>query len=255
MVDPAVARERAVTFLKKRLPAAADGYVVGVSGGLDSAVALHLAVEAVGPDRVTGFVLPGGPSSPTNMADARGLCDALEVDLREANIAPAVAEIADQYGDDVDVRSLGNVRARTRMVFLYLAANRTDRLVVGPDNRSEHLLGYFTKFGDGAVDLRPLGDLYKTEVYELARHLGVDERFVEKTPTAELWPGQTDEAEIGAPYEEIDPFLRAYVDEGAHAEAAAEATGVDGDTAERLATLVDGSEHKRARPPAAPMPR
>lgn len=255
MVDPTVARERAVAFLEDRLPSAADGYVVGVSGGIDSSVALHLAVEAIGADGVTGFVLPATPSAPENMADARRLCRDLGVDVREANIAPIVAAFDDRYGPDVGVPSLGNVRARTRTVFLYLVANHQDRLVVGPDNRSEHLLGYFTKFGDGAADVRPLGDLYKTEVYDLAAHLGVDERFIEKTPTAELWPGQTDEGEIGARYEAIDPFLRAYVDEGVDVDAAADAAGVDGETAERLASLVDDSEHKRARPPAASMPR
>lgn len=255
MVDPAQARDRAVTFLEDRLPAAADGYVVGVSGGIDSAVALHLAVEAVGPDAVAGFVLPGTPNDPGNVADARWLCRDLGVDLREANIAPIVAAFDDRYPDDVDVPSLGNVRARTRMVFLYLAANVDGRLVVGPDNRSEHLLGYFTKFGDGAADVRPLGDLYKTEVYDLTDRLGVDDRFVEKTPTAALWPGQTDEGEIGAAYDDVDPFLRAYVDEGLDAGDAADAAGVDGATATRLASLVDDSGHKRARPPAAPMPR
>lgn len=255
MVDPANARDRAVSFLADRLPASADGYVVGVSGGIDSAVALHLAVAAVGTDGVTGYVLPDTPSDPENMADARWLCRDIGVEPREANIAPIVAAFDDRYAADLDVTSLGNVRARIRMVFLYLAANHGERLVVGPDNRSEHLLGYFTKFGDGAADVRPLGDLYKTDVYALADYLGIDDRFVEKTPTAELWAGQTDEGEIGANYEAIDPFLRAYVDEGLDVDAAADAAGVDADTAARLASLVDGSEHKRARPPAASMPR
>jgi NAD+ synthase len=253
-VDPAVARERAVSFLEDRLPDDADGYVIGISGGLDSTVALHLAVEAVGTDRVTGLVLPDNPSAPENMADARALCERVGIKWREANIAPLVAEYADRVPYDVDILSLGNVRARTRMVFLYLEANVHDGLVIGPNNRSEYLLGYFSKFGDGGADVRPLGDRYKTEVYDLAEHIGVEETFIEKTPTAELWAGQTDEGEIGAPYEDIDPFLRAYVDAGEDTESAADTADVEMEIAERLASLVDGSEHKRAVPPAASMP-
>jgi NAD+ synthase len=188
------------------------------------------------------------------MQDARDLCERVDVEWREANIAPLVADYTDRMPYDVDVLSLGNLRARTRMVFCYLEANVYDGLVVGPDNRSEYLLGYFTKFGDGAADVRPLGDLYKTEVYDLAEHIGVDETFIEKTPTAELWAGQTDEGEIGAKYEDIDPFLRAYVDDEEGVEEAADTAGVEMETAERLADLVDGSSHKRAVPPTASMP-
>ncbi|MEF8809067.1 NAD+ synthase [Natronomonas sp.] len=253
-VDPAVAHDRAVSFLEERLPPGADRYVIGVSGGIDSTVALHLAVEAVGAECVTGLVLPDHPSAPENMKDARDLCERVGAEWREANIAPLVAAYTDRMPYDVDTLSLGNLRARTRMVFLYLEANVHDGLVVGPDNRSEYLLGYFTKFGDGAADVRPLGDLYKTEVYDLAEHVGVDEKFIEKTPTAELWAGQTDEGEIGAKYESIDAFLRAYVDADEGVEEAADSAGVDGETAERLADLVDGSGHKRDVPPTASMP-
>jgi NAD+ synthase len=253
-IDPAVARDRAVSLLEEYLPPGADRYVIGVSGGIDSTVALRLAVDAVGADRVTGLVLPDHPSSPENMADARDLCERVGIEWREANIAPLVADYTDRMPYDVDTLSLGNLRARVRMAFLYLEANVHDGLVIGPDNRSEFLLGYFTKFGDGAADVRPLGDLYKTEIYDLAEHVGVDETFIEKTPTAELWAGQTDEGEIGAPYSDIDPFLRAYVDDGEDVERAAETAGVDMETAELLAELVDGSEHKRDVPPTASMP-
>jgi NAD+ synthase len=254
-IDPGIARDRVVSFLRERLSSSGlDRYVIGISGGLDSTVALHLAVETVGADSVTGIVLPDHPSAPENMQDARDLCETVDIEWREANIASLVADYTDRMPYEVDTLSLGNLRARTRMVFLYLEANVHDGLVVGPDNRSEYLLGYFTKFGDGAADIRPLGDLYKTEVYDLAEHIGVDEKFIEKTPTAELWAGQTDEGEIGVEYEDIDPFLRAYVDDDEGVEGAAETAGVDMETAERLAELVDGSAHKRDVPPTASMP-
>jgi NAD+ synthase len=228
----------------------ADGYVVGVSGGLDSALAVHLLADAVGPDRVTGLLLPAAPSSPENVADARDVCDRLDVDHRETDIQPIVEDVTDARGDDVSKATLGNVQARVRMVLLYQAANAEDALVVGPNNRSELLLGYFTKYGDGAADVAPLADLYKTEAFELAREAGVPDAIVEKTPTAELWEGQTDPGELGEPYAVIDPILHAYVDDGEPIEAVVEATGEDRDTVAEFVGRYEQSEHKRERPPS-----
>ncbi|WP_435144961.1 NAD+ synthase [Halobaculum sp. P14] len=248
-IDPADAAPRVEAFLEARLgDAGADGYVVGVSGGLDSAVALHLAVEAVGADRVVGATLPGEPSDPENTRDARDLCADYGVDHVDAHIADSVESVTAALPGDLDTLTVGNVRARIRMVLEYAVANERDLLVCGPDNRSEWLLGYFTKYGDGGVDVRPLGDLYKTEVFDLARHLGLD-RFAEKTPSAELWEGQTDADELGATYDVIDPVLRALVDDGCTPAAAADRCDADRDTVERLAELHRSSEHKRGVPP------
>jgi len=255
MVDVARAVERMEAFLADRLDAAgADGYVIGVSGGLDSAVAATLAVRAVGADAVTGLVMPGDPSDESNMADARALCRELGVTFEEISIRPLVDATDVQLPFDVSRRTLGNVRARTRMVLTYAVANERDQLVLGAGNRSERLLGYVTKYGDAAVDVLPMKELYKTSVAEVARHVGVDERFVTKTPTAELWEGQTDEAELGADYETIDTVLRRVVDAEQSPARVADETGIDRETVNRLVDRWQDTAHKRAQPPGPTLP-
>ncbi|QLC34271.1 NAD+ synthase [Halarchaeum sp. CBA1220] len=249
-LDPARIADAARAFLREYAEeSGAGGYVVGVSGGLDSAVGVTLAADAVGPENVRALVLPGAPSDPANMRDARDLCESLGVDWREESIQRQVAAFR-ETGVDLDERAVGNVRARVRMVRLYAAANERGLLVLGPDNRSEHLLGYFTKHGDGAVDVAPLRDAYKTEVVALAEHLDLDARFVEKEPTAGLWAGQTDREELGAPYAEIDPVLRCLVDDGLGVEATAARVEAERETVERLAALRESSTHKRRAPPS-----
>ncbi|MFB6221109.1 MAG: NAD+ synthase [Halolamina sp.] len=253
-IDPAEAVATVGSWLDDYLAeAGAEGYVLGVSGGLDSTVAAHLAVEYVGADRLTGIVMPGEPSDPGHMADARRLCADLGIDWYEVDISPFVSWVDDALPVDLGQTDLGNVRARTRMVLWYAEANAADELVIGADNRSEFLLGYFTKYGDAATDVAPLGDLYKTEVVAVARELGVDETFIEKTPTAGLWEGQTDVKEIGTTYDIIDTVLQHLVDHGHSVGETAAATGIDEETVERLADLHRGSEHKRERPPTPGM--
>ncbi|MFB6205108.1 MAG: NAD+ synthase [Haloglomus sp.] len=252
MVDVPRAVETAEQFLRESLAdTGAGGYVVGVSGGLDSALATRVAVDAVGADAVTGLVLPAGPTADENTRDAVDLCERLGVDNRVVDIKPLVDAVAETAPVDLDRLTRGNIQARMRMVLLYEAANRRDALVLGPENRSEYLLGYFTKHGDGAVDVAPLRRLYKTEFYELARGVGLDERFIEKQPSAELWEGQTDEAELGADYATIDPVLVGLVERGQSVETVAAETDTDRDLVERLAERWTSSAHKRAQPPAA----
>jgi NAD+ synthase len=249
-MDAARAVERMETFLDEQLSSSgADGYVVGVSGGLDSAVVTTLAVRAVGAGAVTGLVMPGVPSDAANMADARSLCRDLGVAFDEVSIRPIVEVVEEQLPVDASRLTVGNVRARARMVVEYAVANECDLLVLGTGNRSERLLGYVTKYGDAAADVQPMRDLYKTEVVAVAREIGLDERFVEKAPTAELWEGQTDEGEIGADYATVDAVLRRLVDRDQSPADVAEATGVDRETVGHLATMWRSSAHKRALPP------
>lgn len=250
MVDVDLAIDRMTEFLDDALAkTGANGYVLGISGGLDSAVCATLAVDAVGDDAVTGMILPGAPSDETNMKDARELAADLGITRRDISIIPVVETFQRLSSHEVGPREAGNVRARIRMMYLYLEANVNDLLVLGASNKSELLLGYFTKYGDGAADLRPMADLYKTEVRKIALALGLDERFVRKVPTAGLWEGQTDEGELGASYETIDTVLKSIVETDDSIEEAAEQAGIAIEEAERFRRMMEESEHKRSQPP------
>lgn len=258
MVDVDIDRaiDRMIEFLIDKLEeTGSEGYVLGVSGGLDSAVAATLAVEAVGSDAVTAMILPGTPSDDDNMRDARELSADLEITSRERSIVPVVEQFQKRTPYEAEQLAIGNTRARTRMVFEYMEANVNDLLVLGTSNKSELLLGYFTKYGDGGVDLRPMADLYKTEMRTDARELDIDETFVEKSPTAELWEGQTDEGELGASYETVDAVLKALVEAERSVEETAERTGVSVEEVRRFQQMRQRSEHKRSPPPFPELPR
>src|SRR5208337_316337 len=162
------------------------GIVVGVSGGVDSAVAAAFCCRAIGPEKVLGLSLPTSVSNPQDVKDAQELCAGLGMEHRVVNIDPL----------------LGNLMARIRMTVLYYHANRDHRLVCGTSNRSECMLGYCTKYGDNAADFQPIIHLYKTEVYEMAKEMKIPTPITEKTPSAGLWAGQSDEGEIGLSYAE-----------------------------------------------------
>ncbi|QUO49149.1 MULTISPECIES: NAD(+) synthase [Halorubrum] len=259
--DPAVERDRVRSFVADRVAAAgADGVVVNMSGGLDSTVTAALAVEALGADRVYGLILPCNKIGAPHARDAEALAEALGIDHDTVHLQPLFAQFGAVAPDRFDlhdepVRS-GNAVARLRMAVAYLAANATNRLVCGTANRSELLLGYLTKHGDGAADLFPLGHLYKTDVRGLAAELDVPEFVVEKAPTAGFLPGQRDADDLGAPYEVIDPVLHLGVDRGLDPEAVVERIeGADADLdvdRELVADLLGrhrATAHKRLPPP------
>lgn len=242
--------EKMQDFLERKLEeAGADGYVLGISGGMDSAVAAKTVVEALGPEKLTGWVMPGDPSDEGNMRDARGLADDLGIELRDVSIDPVVERFCEDAPFQPDTLAEGNVRARVRMVYEYMEANQNDLMVLGAGNKSERMLGYFTKYGDGGVDISLFGDLYKTELKEFGRFIGVDKKFLEKKPTAGLWEGQTDEEEIGLPYEKVDPILKKLVEEEMSAGEVVESTEFSRENVERVNELYRRSRHKRMRPP------
>lgn len=243
--------DRIVTWLDEKLASSvARGFVVGLSGGIDSAVVARLC-QLVRKDETMGVLLPCH-SDPQDEADARlvadhfalrttrvDLADTYDALIRDARaaVAPLLVQ-AHPTPDDIRARlPIANVKPRLRMTTLYFVANSLDYLVVGTGNRSEMTIGYFTKFGDGGVDLLPLAHLVKSEVRAMARELDVPARVIEKPPSAGLWLGQTDEGEMGFTYAELEQYLN----EGPESVTPAVAMKI-----ERLARA---SDHKRAPAP------
>ncbi len=185
--------------------------VIGLSGGVDSAVSCALATRALGKENVLAVMMPYKTSSPDSLADAKLLANQLGIAYELCDITPMVdAYFAAQQVTD-NVRR-GNVMARMRMIVLYDISMRDRRLVIGTSNKTELLLGYGTLFGDMASAINPIGDLYKTQVWELAKHLGIPSCIIEKKPSADLWEGQTDEDELGFTYAEVDKLLYQMID-------------------------------------------
>ncbi len=202
-------------FLAEELRAShLAGYVVGLSGGIDSAVAAALAVRAVGRGKLVALALPGPASSAASLADARAVATALELPLEVVDLAAPGEAVAGALGAREDRVRFGNVMARLRMVALFDRARTLPGLVLGTSNKSEILLGYSTLFGDSASSANPLGDVWKTSIFQLGDHLGLPQAVVRKTPTADLWPGQTDAGELGFDYLEADPVLYWHHDRG-----------------------------------------
>jgi NAD+ synthase len=173
------------------------GIIVGVSGGVDSAVAAAFCCRAIGPDKVIGLSLPSHVNTPEDCRDAADLCSRLGMEHRSVSIEPMLAGFKTIPGFMESPYLLGNLMARVRMTVLYYYANRENRLVCGTSNKSEYLLGYCTKFGDNAADIQPILHLYKSDVYIVAKELSIPEPILRKTPSAGLWTGQSDEKEIG----------------------------------------------------------
>jgi NAD+ synthase len=213
-IDTSLVRRTIVDFIRNETRNAGFGRaVVGVSGGVDSAVSVTLAAEALGKENVLGVSMPYSTSSPASAADAAALLKQIGVKMETVDISPMVdAFIARDPG--MDRLRRGNLMARARMIVLYDISARDRSIVVGTSNKTEILLGYGTLFGDTACGINPVGDLYKSQVWELAVAIGVPRAIVEKKPTADLWAGQTDEEELGFSYALADSLLFRMVDEG-----------------------------------------
>jgi len=207
-INPKIVEKKLLTFIKQKVKdASADGVVIGMSGGIDSSTNAFLCAEALGATNVLGVSMPeGGVTSSADTFDAKEVAVKLGIGYRVIDIASTIDGLRRSIIDfKVDERlSAANLKPRVRMAILYYYANLTNCLVAGSGNRSEFRAGYFTKYGDGAVDIAPIGCLYKTQVKQLAAHLGVPQKIIDKIPTAGLWCGQTDESELGLPYEKLD---------------------------------------------------
>ena len=216
------------------------GIVVGLSGGVDSAVAATFCCRAIGGEKVLGLSLPAAVSNPADINDAAALCKQMGMIHRVVSIEPMLKGFMTMPEFKESRYLLGNLMARIRMAVLYYHANRDQKIVCGTSNRSEFMLGYCTKFGDNAADLQPLLHLYKTEVFEYAREMGIPESIIKKAPSAGLWEGQSDEEEIGLSYAEIDLSLQALEQNDWIAATLTE---------EKVLVLVKKSEHKRIPAP------
>lgn len=255
MTDLAPDIDPIVAWLRRQLAASgARGFVIGLSGGIDSAVVARLC-QLAAPGAVTGVVMPCH-SDPGDEADARLVADHFEIPVVRVDLAAAydqltrtltaaMQDLPQQHFPDAghattDLKAklpLANVKPRLRMTSLYYVANTLNYMVAGTGNRSELSIGYFTKYGDGGVDVLPIGELLKSEVRAAARALGVPDAVIEKAPSAGLWLGQTDEAEMGFSYAELENYLT----KGPQAVAPA--------LAMRIERLIRSSEHKRSLAP------
>lgn len=241
--------DQAVDWLQKKVTEAnAKGVVVGISGGVDSAVVTGLCSRAF-PESCLGVIMPSH-SNPEDVEDALWIAEGFEVRTLQINLGGAHTQVMGQVKKGLEDQgfnlvaekmSQGNLKARLRMSTLYAVANAMNYLVVGTDNAPESYTGYFTKYGDGGVDLLPISSLTKTEVRAWARMLGIPMRIATRVPTAGLWPGQTDEAELGITYEQIDRYLLG--------------EEVGSEVQERIESLHRQSEHKRHLPPSLELPK
>ena len=252
-IEPAEAVDKCTAFIRAALAAAGrDSLVIGLSGGIDSAVSAGLAARALGPDKVLGVMMPYTTSSAAAVVDAVETAAAVGMKTEKVEItAMADAFLADIPSGDLIRR--GNVMARCRMIVLYDISARDGSLVLGTGNRTEDLLGYTTMYGDNACALNPLGQLYKTEIRLLARELGLPEAVLTKAPSADLWEGQADEDELGYTYAEVDRLLVHMIDQGLGAKQL-EALGFAAGLIGRVAARVKSMSFKRTAPPVAEFP-
>ncbi len=249
-IKPAEITEKLVEFLSNNLQnTGLSVFVVGLSGGLDSAVSATLAAKSVGADKVVANIMPYKTSSKENIEDAQEIAASLGIRNNLIDISP----MADSYfsrNDDMDNIRKGNFMARLRMALLYDTAAKENGLVLGTSNKTEALLGYGTIHGDAAWDVDPLWDLYKTQIRDLAGFLGVPQKIIDKAPTADLWEGQTDEGELGFAYARIDRLLFLMVDLG-YSSDKLESEGFKVNEIERAKQLIKRNQFKRSGPVSA----
>ncbi|MCB2203608.1 NAD+ synthase [bacterium] len=220
--------------------------VIGLSGGVDSAVSAYLTAEALGADNLLCVMMPYSSSSADSLSHAQLVVDRLGIHSETVDITPMVDPLIATDPEMSNVRR-GNIMARERMIVLYDRSSRERALVVGTGNKTEMLLGYSTLFGDSASAVNPLGDLYKTQVWQLARHLGVPDEIVDKAPSADLWTGQTDEAELGFSYQQADELLYFMIDERMD-DAQLKKKGFESELIENVRRMVRRNQFKRVPP-------
>ncbi len=251
-IDTDVARRVITDFIRSQLRQSGfERCVLGLSGGIDSALVAHLVVDAIGPDNLLCVLLPYRTSSGASRTDAEAVVAGLGISSELVEISPMVDAFFEAAPNrDASTVRRGNFMARMRMAVLYDRSVTFGGLVVGTGNKTESLIGYTTLFGDSACAFNPIGDLYKSQVRQLAVAMGVPEPIITKAPSADLWPDQTDEGEGEFSYPELDRILYWRIDRRRSVEEVA-ALGFDPATVERVDRMVAGAEFKRQVPPIA----
>jgi len=252
-LDWEAVKNEIVVFIQRTVRAAgAEGTVVGLSGGVDSSLVVKLLVLALGKEHVMGVLLPTAFTPKEDIDDAKSLAAELRIKSELVNIQPIVNGFFESLGIGEELERpkipLANIRSRTRMIILYYFANLNNYLVAGTGDRSEDLIGYFTKYGDGGVDFLPISHLYKTQVRKLGEHLGLPSRMVLKPSSPQLYPGHRATDEIPLDYDRLDPVLKMVFDEKGSIEVVAEKTKVPIETVRDVVRRFQGSAHKRSYP-------
>jgi NAD+ synthase len=219
-----------------------------LSGGIDSTLTAYLACEAVGKDNVFGIVMPSTTTPTEDKIHGIEIAQHLGIDYKEIAIDSILNEYLSMTQLEENNLAIGNLKARIRMSIIYYYANAKNYLVSGTGNKSEILIGYFTKHGDGACDMEPIGDLYKTEVYKLSEFLNIQEEIIKKPPRAGLWANQTDEDEIGMSYALLDKILYLYTEKDMKDTQIAEKIGISVDDVNMIIEKTIRSEHKSKVP-------
>jgi NAD+ synthase len=249
-INSDLARQILTSFIHTEITRAGFTHaVIGLSGGIDSALSCYLTAAALGPQNVLAVCMPYRTSSTDSLEHAQLVISTLGVQSLNLPITDMVEPLFNRYPDMSPVRR-GNIMARARMIVLYDQSEVFSGLVVGTGNKTEILLGYTTLYGDSANALNPIGDLYKTQVRQLSRDLGVPGPILEKAPSADLWSGQTDEGELGFTYEEVDKLLYLMVDQRYSPEDCVEA-GFKRPFVEAVARRIQRNHFKRILPPIA----